>query len=249
MKRQLQTTFAGLPADAHADPGRNVSHRVSPGADHRPSSPQSESYDIAVYRVDNVVNREDRTAIAHTGAAIDEIGADYVIVSATPQEASPIATLGYPIEQVVQPAGLSTRRRGLSQLCRDDRRDPGGRRRAPRHRQPVQHRPVLRGARDVGGQDQRQRRRRRGRAGGPVPRPAPRPRAPHRRDDALHPAPAGRQVRHRHADHRPGQHPRDLHRLHHQPGRQRIRHRHRLAIAPGARTASPTPVPPTSAPT
>ena len=67
------------------------------------SSPQSESYDIAVYRVDKVINREDRTAIAQTGASIDEIGKHYVIVSATPQEASAIAALGYPIEQLVSP--------------------------------------------------------------------------------------------------------------------------------------------------
>ena len=65
--------------------------------------PAQESYDIAVYRVDNVINREDRTAIAQTGASIDEIGKHYVIVSATPQEASAIAALGYPIEQLVSP--------------------------------------------------------------------------------------------------------------------------------------------------
>ena len=62
-----------------------------------------ESYDIAVYRVDNVINREDRTAVARTGASIDEIGKDYVIVSATPQEASAIAALGYPIQPMVGP--------------------------------------------------------------------------------------------------------------------------------------------------
>jgi carboxypeptidase T len=65
--------------------------------------PAQESYDIAVYRVDKVINREDRTAVAQTGASIDEIGKHYVIVSATPQEASAIAALGYPIEQLVSP--------------------------------------------------------------------------------------------------------------------------------------------------
>jgi carboxypeptidase T len=65
--------------------------------------PAGESYDIAVYRVDNVINREDRTAIAQTGASIDEIGKHYVIVSATPEEASAIAALGYPIQPVVGP--------------------------------------------------------------------------------------------------------------------------------------------------
>ena len=38
-----------------------------------PPQPNVESYDIAVYRVDKVINREDRTAIAQTGASIDEI--------------------------------------------------------------------------------------------------------------------------------------------------------------------------------
>jgi carboxypeptidase T len=61
-----------------------------------------ESYDILTYYVGNVHTREDRTAIARTGAAIDEIGANYVIVRATAQEASQIAKLGYPIEQLFQ---------------------------------------------------------------------------------------------------------------------------------------------------
>ncbi len=61
-----------------------------------------ESYDILTYYVGNVRTREDRTAIARTGAAIDEIGANYVIVRATVQEASQIAKLGYPIEQLLQ---------------------------------------------------------------------------------------------------------------------------------------------------
>ena len=61
-----------------------------------------ESYDVQTYRVSNVFTREDRTAVARTGAAIEEIGADYVIVRATPQEASQIAKLGYPIAEVMQ---------------------------------------------------------------------------------------------------------------------------------------------------
>jgi murein tripeptide amidase MpaA len=60
--------------------------------------PSVESYDIAVYRVEPVLSREDRTAIAQTGASIDEIGATYVIVSATPEEAGAIAKLGYSIQ-------------------------------------------------------------------------------------------------------------------------------------------------------
>ena len=63
-----------------------------------PPPPAAESYDIAVFRVDNVASREDRTAIAQTGAAIDEIGPNYVIVRATPEEARAIGALGYPIQ-------------------------------------------------------------------------------------------------------------------------------------------------------
>ena len=61
-----------------------------------------ESYDIQTYRVSNVFTREDRSAVARTGAAIEEIGANYVIVRATPQEASQIAKLGFPIEEIGQ---------------------------------------------------------------------------------------------------------------------------------------------------
>ena len=57
--------------------------------------------DTRVYRVSKVATKEDRTAIAQTGAAIDEIGADHVIISATPQEAGQIAALGFPVEEVV----------------------------------------------------------------------------------------------------------------------------------------------------
>ena len=76
-----------------------------PVSDAQQATPSSaaENYDVAVYRVDKVITREDRTAIAQTGASIDEIGKHYVIVSATPQEASAIAALGYPIEPVATP--------------------------------------------------------------------------------------------------------------------------------------------------
>jgi murein tripeptide amidase MpaA len=59
--------------------------------------PGSES-GTAVYRVEKVATREDRTAVARTGAAIDEIGADYVLVSATPEEAEAIRAIGYPVQ-------------------------------------------------------------------------------------------------------------------------------------------------------
>ena len=59
--------------------------------------------------MDNVITREDRTAIAQTGASIDEIGKHYVIVRATPQEVSLIAALGYPVEVLVQVLWTSPR--------------------------------------------------------------------------------------------------------------------------------------------
>ncbi|MBV5330907.1 hypothetical protein JZU69_00450, partial [bacterium] len=59
-------------------------------------TPGAESYDVHTYIVSNVSTKEDRTAVAQTGAAIEEIGANYVIVSATEQEAKQIAKLGYP---------------------------------------------------------------------------------------------------------------------------------------------------------
>lgn len=86
----LLLAAAGLPASA--------THRVDP-----PPLPRDESYNIAIYRVNNVASREDRTAVARTGAAINDIGADYVIIEATPQEANAIAALGYSIEPVMAP--------------------------------------------------------------------------------------------------------------------------------------------------
>jgi carboxypeptidase T len=60
------------------------------------------SDEILTYRVSNVTTREDRTAIAQTGADIIEVGTNYVIIRATAQEEQQIARLGYPISQVIQ---------------------------------------------------------------------------------------------------------------------------------------------------
>jgi carboxypeptidase T len=59
-----------------------------------------ESYSIGVYRVNNVMTKEDRTAIASTGASIEEIGANWVTVSATPDEARSIQRLGYATDEM-----------------------------------------------------------------------------------------------------------------------------------------------------
>ena len=68
-----------------------------------PKADKGESYDVLTYWVGNVTTREDRTAIAQTGADIIEIGTDYVIVNATAKEEKQIARLGYPIYQVIRP--------------------------------------------------------------------------------------------------------------------------------------------------
>jgi hypothetical protein len=59
------------------------------------------SADASAYRVSTVRNREARSAIAKTGAGIDEVGADYVLVRATPGERKDIEALGYAVDPVV----------------------------------------------------------------------------------------------------------------------------------------------------
>lgn len=63
---------------------------------------QEENTLILTYWVGNVTTREDRTAVAGTGADIIEIGTNYVIVNATETEARQIAKLGYPLEQIIR---------------------------------------------------------------------------------------------------------------------------------------------------
>jgi carboxypeptidase T len=73
-----------------------------------PKAGKGESYDVLTYWVGNVTTKEDRTAIAQTGADIIEIGTDYVIVNATAKEEKQIAKLGYPIYQVIRPEDFPT---------------------------------------------------------------------------------------------------------------------------------------------
>ncbi len=67
---------------------------------------RQETYDVHIYRISNVTTKEGRSAVTRAGAAIEEIGANYVIVSATPQEASQIAKLGYPVQELFQTMGF-----------------------------------------------------------------------------------------------------------------------------------------------
>ncbi len=80
-------------------------------AESQPQLPESElqaaeqaqeNHEVRTYLVGGMATKEDRTAVAQTGADIIEIGADYVIIRATGQEASKIAKLGYPIEEMAQ---------------------------------------------------------------------------------------------------------------------------------------------------
>jgi carboxypeptidase T len=50
---------------------------------------------LSTYRVDGVSTKEARTAIARTGASIEFVGTNYVIIRALAQEASAVSGLGY----------------------------------------------------------------------------------------------------------------------------------------------------------
>jgi carboxypeptidase T len=58
-----------------------------------------ESSAVQAYRIGNVFTKEERSAIARTGAAIEEIGPDYVIVRATPEEIAPFAAEAVAVER------------------------------------------------------------------------------------------------------------------------------------------------------
>ncbi|HEX6862958.1 MAG TPA: M14 family metallopeptidase, partial [Thermoanaerobaculia bacterium] len=58
---------------------------------------------ISTYRISNVLDVQTRSAIAATGAGIVEVGHDYVLVEATPDEARALGRLGLTLElQVVE---------------------------------------------------------------------------------------------------------------------------------------------------
>ncbi len=61
---------------------------------------QAQGDEARTYHVGGVYTREDRTAIARTGAAIEDVGADYVNIVAIPQEVRRIRRLGYVVEEV-----------------------------------------------------------------------------------------------------------------------------------------------------
>ena len=53
---------------------------------------------VSTYRVANVFDVQTRSAIAATGANLFEVGHDYVLVEATPDEARALGRLGFTLE-------------------------------------------------------------------------------------------------------------------------------------------------------
>ena len=62
--------------------------------------------DLGTYRVTPVGTARARTAVASTGAGIDEVGNDYVVVRATQSERAAIEARGYTVEQVATMAAF-----------------------------------------------------------------------------------------------------------------------------------------------
>ncbi len=87
----LVLLFALLPLGA-------AGQTLSPGAGNPQPSPTIETNDLKPYRVSNVSTREDRTAVAQTGASIEQIGKDFVIVRATGAEVRLIAMQGFTVD-------------------------------------------------------------------------------------------------------------------------------------------------------
>jgi carboxypeptidase T len=83
-----------------------VALSAGPGAAPSSSAPAAAGTATAAspstYRVDGVSTREARTAVARTGAAIEQVGASSVVVRALPAEASAIRALAYATTSVSQ---------------------------------------------------------------------------------------------------------------------------------------------------
>jgi carboxypeptidase T len=71
-----------------------------------PAAAQSSGEAISSYWIPGVFDKETRSAIAATGAAITEVGLDYVLVEATPQEAKAIGRLGFKLQPFATPFDL-----------------------------------------------------------------------------------------------------------------------------------------------
>ena len=192
-----------------------------------------------MYTVSPVRDIIDRSALTVSGAAIIEVDHAEVVVTASKRTVKRLRRKGFTVQRMhplrqlkaqarPRPRGRlpAGRRQRTTTTPRWTRRSRARRPRS-RHRPALQHRHLVRGPHDLGGQDLRQRRaptRTSRRCCSPPPARA---RAPDGRDGAVPAARAHDQVRDRPADHEPRQQPRDVHRLQRQPGRRRVRHRHR----------------------
>ena len=94
-----------LPTDASSQAPAPTAQ--APSAATTTPSPKVETTDVRVYRVSGVSTREARTAVASTGAVIDEIGADYVIIDCHPETANQIRALGYQVEDITKPLAVA----------------------------------------------------------------------------------------------------------------------------------------------
>lgn len=64
------------------------------------------SYDL--YEVRGATTAQERTEIIATGAAIDQVGDDSVLVTATPDDAEAISDLGYDVEVLDPPVPFAS---------------------------------------------------------------------------------------------------------------------------------------------
>src|SRR5215213_6937366 len=87
--------LAAIPSIAAGQTGAAAQSNAPVAAPRQPDDNTARSY-----RVNKVFTQEDRSAIARIGAAIDEVGSDYVIVSATPQEIRRIRARGFQVEEL-----------------------------------------------------------------------------------------------------------------------------------------------------
>jgi hypothetical protein len=71
-----------------------------------PAAAQSAGEAVSSYWIPGIFEKETRSAIAATGAGILEVGPDYVLVEATPQEAQAIRRLGLKLTRFETPAEL-----------------------------------------------------------------------------------------------------------------------------------------------
>ncbi|PTX61755.1 zinc carboxypeptidase [Melghirimyces profundicolus] len=55
---------------------------------------------VGMYKIKNVRTKEDRTSIVRSGASIDEVADDYVVITATPEESEKLKENGFRLETV-----------------------------------------------------------------------------------------------------------------------------------------------------